>query len=238
MGLDPEPAVRALSAAPKYAGIHPDTIGDIVAGELPHATSAADLERRSRLRLHKVAADYLMSTRPSRLLRGLDEAVAAGPAELKQWCRTVLAGHFSTAERLPDLDEVYPAIIELAGDPASIADLACALNPFTLPWLREHSAASYTGYDLNANLVRPTQAFLASTQSDARVRHGDVLFDPGADRAELAMLLKTFHCLEDRRKGYGLRVVELAPASKVLVSFPIKAMSGRAAVFVPRMLDQ
>jgi hypothetical protein len=42
--------------------------------------------------------------------------------------------------RLPDLDRLYPAILELTGPADSIADLACALNPCTVPWLWQTSA--------------------------------------------------------------------------------------------------
>jgi 16S rRNA (guanine(1405)-N(7))-methyltransferase len=229
--------VRRISAAPKYAGIHPDTIAHVVRQEAAHAANDADLERLARLRLHKVVAEYLLSARPARLLRGLDAAVADGPDAVRAWCRATLAGHFSTAERLPDLDEFYPALVELTGPPASIADLACALNPFTLPWLRDATDAPYTGYDFNRALVAATDAFAERVDPAARVSHGDVLVMPEPIVADVALLLKTYHCIEDRLSGAGLRLVADAAANRVVVSFPLRAMHGRAAVFTRPHID-
>jgi 16S rRNA (guanine(1405)-N(7))-methyltransferase len=239
-------AVERIRAAPKYRAIHVETVADIVRQELAHATSDADLERRARLKLHKVIAGYLLTARPARVLRGLDDAVAAGPAAVRDWCRAVLGGHFSTAERLSDLDRLYPAILELTGDAltgdaltgaaltgaaGSIADLACALNPFATPWLREATAARYTGYDLNASYVELGTAFLARVDPAASVAHRDVLIRPEEIRADVALLLKTYHCIEDRRPGAAVRLVEQVGARHVVVSFPVRTMSGRLARF-------
>ncbi|MCO5999566.1 class I SAM-dependent methyltransferase [Actinoallomurus rhizosphaericola] len=229
--------VRRLSAAAKYSAVHPDTIADVVRHEAEHAANDADLERRARLRLHKVVADYLLSARPARLLRGLDEAVADGPDAVRAWCRDVLTRHFSTAERLPDLDEFYPAIVSLTGPPASVADLACALNPFTLPWLRDVTDAPYVGYDFNRALVAATGAFAERVDRAAEVRHCDVLLSPEPIRADVALLLKTYHCVEDRLSGAGLRLVAEVAADRVVVSFPLRAMNGRAAVFTRPHID-
>jgi 16S rRNA (guanine(1405)-N(7))-methyltransferase len=230
--------VERLRAAPKYRQIHIDTIADIVEHEVAYATSDADVERRARLKLHKIIANYLFIARPSRILRGLDEAAAAGPEALRGWCRTVLACHFSTAERLPDLDRLYPTILDLTGPARSIADLACALNPFTVPWLRAATPAAYTGYDLNLSYVELGSRFLELTDAAATVRHRDVLVRPAEIRADVALLLKTYHCIEDRRSGAALRLVEDLATPYVVVSFPVRTMSGRVAPFTRTHLER
>jgi 16S rRNA (guanine(1405)-N(7))-methyltransferase len=231
-------AVERLRAAPKYRQIHRDTIADIVEREAANGTSDADLERHARLKLHKVIADYLLVARPSRLLRGLDEAVAAGPDALRDWCRAVLARHFSTAERLPGLDRLYPAILDLTGPASSIADLACALNPFSVPWLRAATSARYVGYDLNMRYVELGAGFLRLTDPTSVVRHCDVLVRPEEIRADVALLLKTYHCIEDRRSGAALSLVQDLAAAQVVVSFPVRTMSGRIAPFTRRHLER
>jgi 16S rRNA (guanine(1405)-N(7))-methyltransferase len=230
--------VERLRAAPKYRQVHVDTIADIVEREVAHGISEADLERRARLKLHKVIADYLLIARPSRMLRGLDEAVAAGPEALRDWCRAVLARHFSTAERLGDLDRLYPAILDLTGPATSIADLACALNPFTVPWLRAATPATYVGYDLNLRYVQLGAAFLELTDPMSAVRHADVLVRPEEIQADVALLLKTYHCIEDRRSGAALTLVDNLATACVVVSFPVRTMSGRAAPFTRRHLER
>lgn len=222
-----------LRAAPKYRGIHLQTLLDITRREAAHAGSARELERLARLKLHKVVAGYLLTGRLERLPRGMDGALAGGDAAVRDWCRTVLASHVSTAERLAALELFYPAIIELTGPVRSIADLACALNPFTLPWLRAVTGATYTGYDLNLSYVQLAAQFLCRADANASVQHRDVLVRPAQIRADVALLLKTYHCIEDRQPGAALRLVEQVGAGRVVVSFPVRAMSGRLAAFTP-----
>ena len=53
--------------------------------------------------------------------------------ELKSACRDILTLHSSTRERLPILDRFYRAVFEITGQPASILDLGCGLNPLACP---------------------------------------------------------------------------------------------------------
>jgi 16S rRNA (guanine(1405)-N(7))-methyltransferase len=223
--------VERLRVSPKYRHVHIDTITDIVGRETSLAVSEADLERRARLKLHLVVADYLLSARPSRVLRGLDEAAAGGPEALRGWCRAVLARHASTAERLADLDRLYEVVFDLTGPVASVADLACALNPFTVPWLRAVSTAGYTGYDLNHTYVELGTRFLDLADPGSTVRYQDVLVRPEEVRADLALLLKTYHCMESRRAQSALRLVDSLASAYVVVSFPLRSLSGRTAHF-------
>lgn len=227
----PQTVVERLLAAPKYRRIHVDTVVDVVRQETEHATSNADLERRARLKLHRITANYLATAPAARVLRGVDEALRAGPAELRDWCRAALAGHFSTAERLPDLDQFYPRVFALTGPATTVADLACALNPLTVPWLRDVTDARYLGYDLNTSYVDIGSAFLARAGLDGEVQHRDVLVQPSKLDADVALLLKTYHCIEDRRPGAALRLVEELAVPRVVVSFPVRGVGGRTARF-------
>ncbi|SCL39654.1 16S rRNA (guanine(1405)-N(7))-methyltransferase [Micromonospora pallida] len=230
--------IARLVAAAKYRDVHPETIADLVRREGRTTGDAAELERLVRARLHKVAALHLLTARPAALRRTLDRADLADPQARREWCRQVLAGHFSTAERLPDLDVFYPTLFGLVPPPETVADIACALNPFTLPWLREVSDARYVGYDFNATFAALGNAFLSRTYPGCEVRQEEVLADGHQVDADLALLLKTYHCMEGRRPGAGLALVDRLACRHVVVSFPTRAMNGRAAVFVPRHVEE
>jgi 16S rRNA (guanine(1405)-N(7))-methyltransferase len=233
-----EAVVERLLSAPKYRHIHPTTIADIVRHEAARSSGRVDLERRARQRLHRAVAHYLFTARSAALLRSLQQLPSTEPAPLKRWCRSALASHFSSAERLPDLDRFYPTVLELTGPVELVADVACAINPLTLPWLREVSQARYVGYDFNAAYVELGAAFLARTHPDCSVLHRDVLLGPETVGADLALLLKTYHSMEDRRPGAGLRLVEDLAVGHVVVSFPVRAMNGRPATFARRHVAQ
>jgi 16S rRNA (guanine(1405)-N(7))-methyltransferase len=224
--------IERLRSAPKYKAIHPDTIADVVRQESAHASGRADLERRARLKLHRVAAGYLFTARPAHVLRALE----ADPADLRGFCRTVLGAHFSSAERLPELDRFYPTVFAATGPARTVADLACAVNPFSLPWLREVSDAGYVGYDLNLSYVDLDRAFLAGRYPDCSVKYRDVLVDPGSITADVALLLKTYHSIEERQTGAGLRLVAALGTRTVVVSFPVKSMQGRSAPLWQRQI--
>jgi 16S rRNA (guanine(1405)-N(7))-methyltransferase len=238
--VDPVATVTArLRSAAKYRGVHPDTIAEVVRREgAAAAHDVGDLERRSRARLHRVAALHLLTGRPAALRRAVERADLDDAAHRRAWCRDVLGAHVSTAERLPDLDRFYPALLGLVPPPRTIVDLACALNPFTLPWLRAATGARYVGHDFNATFVDLANAFLARTYPDCSVVHGDVLARPAPLTGDLALLLKTYHCIEDRHPGAGLRLVDGLATDHVVVSFPTRAMNGRTATFARRHVDE
>ncbi len=227
--------IDRLRVAPKYRRVHVDTIVDIVQRESTKASSAADLERRARLKLHRVVAAYLMTGRITHLVHVLAGADGSD-ARRRELCRAVLGAHFSTAERLPDLDAFYPAVFGPLGSVRSVADLACALNPFTMPWLRDVSDAEYVGYDLNLAYVELARLFVANWYPRCSVVHGDVLVRPDAVTADVALLLKTYHNMEDRQAGAGLRLVAAVRSPVVVVSFPLRTMTGRSASFTRRLL--
>jgi 16S rRNA (guanine(1405)-N(7))-methyltransferase len=106
-----------------------------------------------------------------------------------------------------------------------------------LPWLREVTDARYVGYDLNRFYVEAGRRFLTTRHGDCRLVHDDVLVDPARVTGDVALLLKTYHCMEDRRAGAGLALVDALRARHVVVSFPVRALGGRAATFTARHTD-
>jgi 16S rRNA (guanine(1405)-N(7))-methyltransferase len=232
---DEQAIIERLRRAAKYRDIHIDTIVDLVRQERAKALNSQDLERRTRLKLHKVAAGYLLTGRTRHLLRGLQQSDASDDAR-REYCRGVLAAHFSSAERLPDLDRFYPAVFDAIGPVGSVADLACALNPFSMPWLRDVTDAEYIGYDLNLAYIELGKAFLDGRYERWSLVHSDVLVTPAGVTADVALLLKTYHCIEDRVPGAGLRLVGALGSPIVVTSFPLRTMTGRPAAFTERLV--
>lgn len=232
--------IERLRVAAKYRSVHVDTIVDIVQRESGKASSTADLERRARLKLHRVVAGYLVTGRITHLARGLVGAAGSdadrSDAACRELCLAMLGAHFSTAERLPDLPAFYPAVFGGLGTLRSVADLACALNPFSMPWLREATDAEYVGYDLNLTYVELASAFLGGRYPRCCVVHRDVLVRPDLITADVALVLKTYHNMEDRQPGAGLRLVAELRTPVVVVSFPMRTMTGRPASFTGRLL--
>lgn len=234
-----ERVAARVAAAPKYRAVHPDTIRSIVAREATAGGRPAEVEKRARLRLHKAVALFLATASPSELRAQL-AAAADGPGfDLRSWCRTAMARHVSTAERLDDLDDLYPTILDLVGPlgpGAALADVACAYNVLALPWLRAATGAPeeevrYVGYDFNADVVALGRAVLDRAGGPGALVHADVVVTPEVVTEDVALLLKTYHCLEARAAGSGLQLVAELPASVVVVSLPTRGGGGRAYGF-------
>jgi 16S rRNA (guanine(1405)-N(7))-methyltransferase len=226
-------AVDRIARAPKYGAIHRDTIRRIVTEQAVHSRSYRDLEQRARRVLHRATAHYLAGTRPADLLRHLAREPPATDDEVRSWCAAALRAHRSTAERIAHLDEFYPAILDATcRDPRSIGDLACGLNPLTLPWLRSATSATYVAVDFNLDYVRLARAVVGGRYDGCEVRHAEVLVAPEAIRVDVALLLKTYHCIEARCRGAARHVVDAVAADYVVVSFPSRALNGRAVPFV------
>lgn len=228
-----EAVVRRVAAAPKYRAIHPDTVRSIVVGEAAAGGRPAEVEKRARLRLHKAAALYLATASAAELLGRLRAEAGEPGFDLRAWCRAAMARHVSTAERLDDLDDLYPTILGLLPEtPAALADVACAHNVLALPWLRDHtSSVRYVGYDFNADVVALGRELLARTDGPGDLVHADVVVTPDVVAEEVALLLKTYHCLEARAAGSGLALVEALRAPTVVVSLPTRGGGGRAYGF-------
>jgi len=227
--------IERIAAAAKYRNIHADTIADVVRQHSARGVDRANLERQSRLTLHRVAALYLQPVGTGQLTKAM-RGVGGSPGELRAFCQTAMRAHFSSAERLPELDRFYSEVLRRSGPVATIADIACALTPFSLPWLRDVTDARYVGHDLNLAYVELGNAFFARWYPDCAVEHRDVVVTPSEVTADLALLLKTYHMIEDRMPGAALRMVDRLPCRVIAVSFPPRTMTGRPARFTPRLI--
>lgn len=228
-----DPVVEKLRTAPKYRGVHIDTIRDVVQQEASAARDPRDLERRARIRLHRCVATFLNDVPCGALVAELERGALGGGSEdeIREWCRRALATHASSRERLPDLAELYPRLLDLIEPVTTIADMACALNVLSLPWLRDRFTGGYVGYDFNLATVELGRAFAARADANARMVHADLLVTPALVREDAALLLKTYHCLEIRRPGAGLHLLDEIGSPTVVVSLPRRSLSGRPLGF-------
>ena len=227
-GAEVAQLVDRLAATRKYRMIHRDTLRAVAEIEAARVRDPKMLEQLVRQRLHRSVAHYLAPSGTVKLIRQVSAASTdLSDPDLRAWCSAAMAEHVSTAERLVALDDFYGQLIELIGPVASVADLACAYNVLSLPWLRDVSSVPYVGYDFNADHVALGQAFLARVDPTSHVVHADILVQPALVSEAAALLLKTFHCLEGRQKGSGIRLIEVLPTPIVVISLPTRSRGGR-----------
>src|SRR5258708_6464069 len=103
-----EELVRLVAAGAGYRGLSRELIVSVGARELAKRRNLKEAVKATRSKLHQVTGAYFPRQEYDRWLALLREAAASGDREqVRAACRTILAQHASTRERLPILDELY-----------------------------------------------------------------------------------------------------------------------------------
>ena len=199
------------------------------------AGQAATADQLRRTRAFRDAADaakkhVYYALRRYRPAGGDDDALdrlrrcAPGP-DLVAAARAVAAGHRSTAERLPCLDEFYARLFELVGTPATVLDVGCGVQPLLFPFDAAGGCVRrYVALDKDAAAVDAVAAY-AQARGDGRVVA--VRSDLGRGWADLpadappafdvALLLKLVPVVE-RRERELVEVLAETPAARWVVT--------------------
>lgn len=187
-----------------------------------------EVEQIVREKLHNIVAPYLGNPDYAACLQELDQAYRKEQAgEVKTVCRKILSAHASTKERMPLLDEFYPRIFAYTGTPQVILDLACALNPFALPWMNLPTGVQYYAYDLHQpRLDAINGLFRLNHLSELAIRQ-DILVQPPQIEADVAFFFKEAHRFELRQKGCNRAFWQQIRARHLLVSLPTASLTGR-----------
>lgn len=218
--------LTAVTQSPKYRTIAPDLIRRIGTAELAKRGSLKEAVKGTKNKLHQVGGAYWDTAvdYPKALTRLQN---AADEESRRQTCRDLMRRHTSTRERLPILDEFYATV--LAGLPPihSVVDVACGLNPLAIPWMPLAADVVYHAYDIYGDMLVFLQAYFGLVGVNGRIHHQDILSQPPAEPADLALILKTLPCLEQAEKGAAARLLQTIQARHLLISYPAQSLGGR-----------
>lgn len=219
--------VAAVQAGAKYRHIAPDLIRAVGAAELAKGRSWKEAVKATKNKLHQVAGAYFPE-RPD-YARALAELARADTPEARAaLCRTIMAQHASTRERLPILDRFYAMLFADLPPITSVLDLACGLNPLARLWMPLPPSAVYYACDVFRDQVDFLNACFALLEMPGEAAVCDLLSAVPPQRTDVALLLKTLPCLEQADKGIGPRLLAQVQAPVVLVSYPAQSLGGRA----------
>ncbi|HPH96032.1 MAG TPA: hypothetical protein PKW33_04995 [Anaerolineaceae bacterium] len=217
-----------ILASRKYRemGLCADTVRDLLERELPLHRSQRDALKAARQKLHNIVAPYLGDPDYPAAAKAFADLAGQGD-DLRPLCRQMLEAHASTRERLPLLDGFYPRLFEITGQPSSVLDLACGLNPFALPWMGLAQSVRYLAYDLHSARAACIGAyFKAAGLSRAEAVAGDVLLMP-LEQADVGLFFKEAHRFEQRQRGVCAGFFKMIPVRWLLVSLPTASLTGR-----------
>jgi len=201
------------------------------------AASAAKASVYQGLRTYRRDADGL--DEGLQRLQGLAAAGASAADPRAEAARELaLRAHVSTAERIGEAAAFFDAVFELAGEPRSVLDLGCGVQPLMYPFHgRGRSTRRYVALDRDATAVEVVRAW-------ARLLGGGVLearrwslsegfaglAGPGSGgRFELALALKLVPVLQ-RQERARLELLREVPARRLLATGSREAMVKRRSI--------
>ena len=220
-----------VQSSKKFATICVDTIKRIGEKELRKNADVKTAIKATKRKLHQVFGCY--ANRQELHYDAIYEKLKVAydtqsETEIKEACRRVLMLHTSTRERITILEKFYEFIFNVTGQPKSIIDVACGLNPLTLPWMDLGKTAQYFAYDIDENTIDFINKYLKLTGLKSMALAQDVIVQPPMVEADVALLLKTIPCLEQQEKGCSIRLIEALRAKQIVVSFPVKSIGGKS----------
>jgi 16S rRNA (guanine(1405)-N(7))-methyltransferase len=225
--MDIDALVQEIKSAPKYRDTAEETIRGLVEAEMGRHKKEKQVAKAVRKRLHNIMAYYLgdadYEDAQTILRRAFDKGESAG---VKDACRTILADHPSTEERLEILDQFYDRIFNVTGKPEILLDLACGLNPLTYPWMGLSTSLRYHAYDIHQPRVKFLNAYFELQGLAPLAEVKDVIFHPPPIQGDVAFVLKELPRLDRNYQGAGLNLILALPVRHVVVSFPVVSLHG------------
>lgn len=201
---------------------------DLINQNLSNSKNFSELKDNFRKSLHNVIAPYLedidYQAEIMNLESGLDDLSSEGA--LKNYCLKMMAKHASTKERIPHLQAFFDAIHDVIGEPDSILDLACALDPLCFPWIRLAPQANFKAYDLNGSRTHYLQSFFDYAGIKAEAIQQDILLNPPDYQADCAFFFKEAHRLEKRQPGSTRILIENTKVKTFILSLPAFDLKG------------
>jgi 16S rRNA (guanine(1405)-N(7))-methyltransferase len=128
---------------------------------------------------------------------------------------------------LPLLPDFYATLF--AGLPPihSVLDLACGLNPLTIPWMPLAADVVYHACDIAHDQAAFLQDALPLLGVQGSATVCNLLETIPTIKADVVLLLKTLSCLEQVDPTIGQRLFTTIDAPILIVSFPGQSLGGR-----------
>lgn len=228
MSADLEAVIGRVATSRRYRDVDRALVRRLAAEELPRARGTEDAAKRVKRRLHQAVGAF---ARGGGSLAAVQEAWAgdlAAPA-FRGACARAMAGHASTAERVPHLDAFFAPLWAVTGaPPASLLDLGCGLGPLALPWMGLPASARYTAVDVDRGALQAVDAFLGLVGQPHEVLERDLVAAPIEEAADVALLLKLVTTLDRQDPAAAARLLAALPASHAVVSFTARSLGGRS----------
>jgi 16S rRNA (guanine(1405)-N(7))-methyltransferase len=222
-------ALERILSSQKYRhlSIPYATLEGIYTVELRRLNDPRKALKSTKEKLHHVMAPYLGDPDYERSTVALQKAYESqDPQLIRSTLKHILNAHISTRERLPIMETFFRSIFSITGQPGSILDLACGLNPLAYPWMGLPSSVKYHAYDIHLPRIRLINDFFCLEGLPPLAEMRDIIISPPLLTADVAFLLKEVYRLEERQPGCNHLLWQSLPVNWLVVSLPSRNMKG------------
>lgn len=228
--FDLDALVRQVQSADKYSRISPEVIRSVLVKEIPKSKNVKEIIKSTRNKLHQVGSAYQEKPIP---YDALLEELQHLPADLENplvqaFILKALSSHASTRERLPILPRFFSETLQEISSLHTILDVACGLNPLSIPWMPLSSGFTYTACDIYEDMTGFLNGFFSHFSINGKAQTCDLTRTIPVEAYDLALVLKTIPCLEQVDKEAGYRLLNQLNAAALLVSFPARSLGGKS----------
>ncbi|MGQ0606998.1 MAG: 16S rRNA methyltransferase [Chloroflexota bacterium] len=219
--------VERVLRSSRYRDVDRSLVARLAGEELPNARSTDEAVKRVKRRLHQAVGAFRGTAQPDALAAAWSGDLA-DPA-FRRACADALRAHASTRERVEHLDAFYDGIWSLTGEPGSLMDLGCGLNPLSLPWMGIGPDANYLASDVDRRPLGTVSSFLELVGQPHRVDVRDVVGTTPTDAADVALLLKLVTTIDRQDRAAAARMLGALRVRHAVVSFPKRSLGGRGS---------
>lgn len=216
--METDRALEALAASPKYRGVYAGAVERVYREQL-RRHKPKEAEKAARAELHRITGAFLTPNDLKRARTLLESAKSGDADALIQ----ALSLHASTRERLGDMAALYARALPALGNPKTIADLACGLNPLYLGAM----GLSVRGVELQTDAARLVNDWAEAFGWDVSVTPGDLAGGDELPEADATLLMKLLPLLDKQLPGGGRALLARVRSKRALVTFPTRTLSGR-----------
>ena len=229
--IDPKKLAEEIAETKKAKHMDFGLIQQVLSRELRNSKNRKEIVKNVKSKLYQVSGAYRNDNLDySTLKEKLVNVTAETPLdELKSICQEIMHTHASTRERSGILDELYGEIFRDIPQPKTICDLACGLNPFSIPWMPLQPGFRYEAFDLFSDMSDLLNFFFEKRSIDGKAAQANLLYGMPGGPYDLAFLFKVIPCLEQIDKYGGRHILnQLSYSARyAAVSFPGASLSGK-----------
>ncbi|MHB8134814.1 MAG: class I SAM-dependent methyltransferase [Anaerolineaceae bacterium] len=224
-----EAIVKEVQKGSKYRSVHEDLVRNIAAIEIKKGRSNKETIKAVRNKIHQVGSAYQpLGIDYNQLINQLQTLPKdMYDPRVKEFCREAMGLHASTRERLDILETFYSTCLSNLTPIHSLLDLACGLNPLTLPWIPIRKDAKIFACDIYTDQIDFLNQFFSYFNIQGKAFCCDLTQEIPALETQITFILKTIPCLEQIDKHIGQRLLSGIQSKYLLISFPAQSLGGR-----------